>query len=204
MAWRPGHRSWEGWSEREEFDAAPDWDDSEDIDYKDVRPETAGEELFQMLADLKVANIISAKQACMVVFGASRAGACGPVGQLGLCPDAGSGKFAARFDKVVGTRAGAKGMYMLPLARRIRHDASRRWDEIPVVPPHEALAREAASDPRLGTNLRQALAENRLPPAYCEHPAVKAADEHEPIHPVCLYCDGVGYHRQNSALGVWI
>lgn len=195
-------RSWEGWSERTApADVGPIGADS--ADYTSVSPDEAGEQLSEMLMQLKITNVLSARQACILAFWAAKAGAVGPCGRMGLRPDADTGKFSAKFDSAVGTSADARGMYMLPLARRLRHDASRIWNEVPVVPPLEALAAELEADTLADEELDRALKEGSLPPLYTKHPAVKNSRPGEKIHPVCVYIDGVEYSRLNNVVGLW-
>ena len=70
--------SWEGW--------APSWGstatdceagDIDDLDYSNVSPDIAAEELASMLIDLKVHNSLSATQCCILAWWASKAGVGG-------------------------------------------------------------------------------------------------------------------------------
>lgn len=157
-----------------------------------------------MLVRLKVTNALSARQACIMAFWASRAGVGGDVARLGLWPGADSGKYLHRFDAMAGTPADAEGMYQLCLACRLRHDASRRWEEVPVLPPLELLAGELAASGEAESELRGAIDQKAVPPVYWNHRAVKQAEKGELVHPVSLYIDGVGCHRHRIVLGLWV
>ena len=156
-----------------------------------------------MSIQLKLSNVLSAKQCCVLAFWACKAGAVGGVSQLGLRPDVGSGKFSQKFDLVVGSAPSDGNFYSLELGRRLRHDASRRWDALPIVPPLEALASELAESDHASRELRRAKEFGELPKIYTDHPAVLAAPADVEVHPICLYLDGVGYSRLDSCLGIW-
>lgn len=51
---------------------------------------------------------------------------------------------------------------------------------------------------------REAIAERSLPQLYFEREAVASAGEGDVIQPLAMYTDGVGFHRHNSVLGVWV
>lgn len=179
------------------------WETEDDVDWDSLPEEVAEEELMNYIVSLKLANTLSAKQACLLAFLASRAGAKGEVQKLGLHPGAGSGKYSARFDKIVGTFPRDLPAYQVDLARRLRHDATREWGPVPMIPPHEALANELAQSREPEDALRRALRDNALPPAYSEHPSVVALQPGEVMHPICRYMDGVSFSRVDSCLGVW-
>lgn len=201
MAWRYPTRTWEGWGAQVASGSWADPDDDVPFDYASVTQEEAGCELAGLLFKLKVQNILSAKQACTLAFWAAKAGAVGDVQKMGVRPDSQTGKFSAKFDNVMGTVPDTSGMYLVEMARRVRHDASRRWDKIPIRLPHEVLAAELKESSEPVHELRRAKAANELPPIYTDHTEVKARPD-DIIHPLTLYVDAVGYHRLDSALGI--
>ena len=83
--------SWEGWdptwAQPGRAGHGGDDDADEDVDYNNVSPEFAAEQFGDMLVDLKLMNSLSARQTCVLAFRASKAGAKGIVGQLGMRPD---------------------------------------------------------------------------------------------------------------------
>ena len=107
-------------------------DDSKGIDYTNIPPLEAGVEFVEFIISMKLANVISARQACVLSFFASKAGAVGPCSDLAMPPNKQSGKYHKRFDKVVGTKPSDANHYSLPLAIRLRHEGVRSWSEIPV------------------------------------------------------------------------
>ena len=200
-------RSWEGWGEpSHDNDAAPTWGDPdyEEFDYASVPADVAGDELAHMIIQLKHDGKLSAKQACILSFWAEKAGAGGFVSKLAMHPEHQSGKYSRKFDEAVGSGLGNCQFYNVRLGRRHRHDASRRFDLVPTIPPHEALAEELRSSQEAGAELARAKAEGELPPRYLNHPAVLGAPAGVDVHPICLYLDAVPYHRMDSALGVWV
>ena len=90
-----------------------DSDSEKEFDYNNVSEEVAGEELFQHTVDLKFANVLTAKQACILSFWCAKAGAKGPVNNIGLAPstrerwgnentERQTGKFSRHFDQIIG------------------------------------------------------------------------------------------------------
>eukprot|EP00969_Alexandrium_andersonii_P149508 6611105-Alexandrium_andersonii.AAC.1 len=77
-------RSWEGWatpSAEPGPGTRPSWadcDGEEQLDFGNVPADIAGEELYALLVELKVTNVLSARQTCVLAFWASRSGASGP------------------------------------------------------------------------------------------------------------------------------
>lgn len=200
-------KSWQGWSENTSgATESPKWwePEGDSIDWNALPPETAGIEFANLVVSLKLSNAISAKQACLLALWASKAGAVGEAKKFALHPEAPSGHYSRKFDDAVGTKPCDLPSYAVPLARRLRHDASRQWAAIPMIPPHEALDRELRSSPEAAEELEQAWLANELPRRFVSHPAVAAAADERKVHPFCLYLDGVAYSRLDSCLGVWV
>eukprot|EP00969_Alexandrium_andersonii_P010227 445846-Alexandrium_andersonii.AAC.2 len=70
-----------------EDDVGPSWEDDEgpagsdpdeQFNYDAANPDVAGQQLADMLTDMKQRGTISAKQCCILAFWASKAGARGP------------------------------------------------------------------------------------------------------------------------------
>ena len=202
-------RSWEGWAPRSEpsSSARTSWAECEDddaLDYANVPADVAGEELYSLLLQLKLTGALSARQTCVLAFWATKAGATGPSSTLALRPDAASGKFSKRSDDAVGTYPRDADHYVVDLGRRLRQDATRRWDPIPTMPPHQALAAEFEQHHgELTQELQRAKDNHELPPRYLQHPAVATAPAGVAVHPASLYMDAVQYHRLDSVLGLW-
>ena len=71
--------SWEGWATSWSNPTASETEhgEPEDLDYSDVSPEMAADELCAMLVDLKITNNLSAKQCCVLAWWAHKAGVPG-------------------------------------------------------------------------------------------------------------------------------
>ena len=118
-------------------------------------------------------------------------------------PDSASGRFSKKFDDAIGGSPNTSDLYQVSLGRKLRHDATIIWDQIPTIPPHEALLAEIESSTAPVVELDKALAANELPDIYTEHPAMVGSPPGTRIHPVSLYIDGVAYLRLDSCLGIW-
>jgi hypothetical protein len=82
--------SWEGWSPSwaQAGPSGPSGDTDEgDVDFGNVSVEVAAVELSQMLITLKLQNVLSARQACVLAFWAARSGATGMTTELAMRPD---------------------------------------------------------------------------------------------------------------------
>ncbi len=154
----------------------------------------AGDVFHDMLVDLKCKGSISAKQACLLSYWAGKAGAKGKASALSQKPGQQSGSYSRRFDIVVGAGLSSLLLFWMPVIRTHRFDASRRFEDLPVRLPHEALKSELNSSPIPLEALTRAVAEGDLPERYLQHPAVVAAAPGDLIHPFCLYMDGVISH----------
>ena len=157
-----------------------------------------------MLVDLKLLNVLSARQTCVLAFWASRAGATGFAADLALRPDQQSGSYCRHFDKVVGCSPHDHEFYNVKLGRRLRHESSRRFDDVPTLPPHELLAAEVAASSSVLDAFAQARRDGVLPSVYTQHQLVVEAPDDEPCVPIAMYLDGVSFSRLDSALGVFV
>ena len=134
------------------------------LDYAAVDADTAGHELMEMLISLKLKSTISARDACVLAFWASKAGAAGPVHKLALRPDAQTGKYSKKFDDVVGTDPRKGDVYMFPTALRPRHDAVRTWADLPAILLLEELVKGLRQEPsETMAELKRSLARDELP-----------------------------------------
>jgi hypothetical protein len=205
-----GAKSWENWDPViGEGDADPHvaWgDDGPDhIDYDNLSVADATEMFQDLLISLKLSGNINATQCCNLAFFAHKAGCPGTVlKQLAVKPSSQSGRFSRVFDKVVGSAPKDAGLYDVGMGLRLRHEASRRFDYIATLPPHEALHNEFVASGYLVTELRKAKSNAELPPLYWDHPVVKAAPRDVDIHPLCIYVDAVTFGRGESCLAFWV
>ena len=175
-----------------------------DVDFEDVDPPFAGVQLAEFIITLKMDGILSAKQACSLAFWAARSGSVGQVHELGLRPDQASGEYSRHVDAFVGTGIGSLDCYEIQVARRLQHDASRRWEDLPSRPPHECLEEELLANPEMVGQLQKAIRDRTLPERYFAHPAVRDCPAGCLVHPTCLYMDGVAFTRTDNILGFYI
>ena len=68
--------------------------------------------------------------------------------------------------------------------------------------PHEILATEVAADASTSLKLQEAIGDSTLPPAYWEHPVVRAPGK--PVVPFALDMDAVQYSNADTAIGIWL
>ena len=172
------------------------------FDYTSVPPEVAGEELVNMIVSLKFAGVISAKQACVLAYWASKAGSSGHVSKLAMRPDQASGEYSRHFDTWTLSGTDSLEAYTFACGRRLHFEVERRFDHLPCRLLHEALGDElVASDAR--AKLHDAIEHRRLPDQYFNHPAVFGASAESMPHPYCIYLDAVAYTRADEVLGVF-
>eukprot|EP00969_Alexandrium_andersonii_P008837 386576-Alexandrium_andersonii.AAC.1 len=74
---------------------------------------------------LKHNTTLSAKQACLIAFWATKAGAAGAVAHLSFRPNAPSGHYSRHWDSAVGTKIENLDWYHLPVPLNNRCDATR-------------------------------------------------------------------------------
>ena len=178
--------------------------ESYEYDYDNVLESEAALELYDYIVRLKQMSVISAKQACIISFWASKAGATGLVTKLSFKPSSQSGHFSRHFDSIVGSRPSDKDFYRLPVPLHSRLDATRNIDSFPVVPPHEAFANEILTNPGSAVELARAIEANELPETYTNHPVVRSAPPGTCVFPLAMYLDGVLYTRRDSIIGFFI
>ena len=191
--------SWHAWDDLAEDDPGADPYALDAIE--------SSAELAQMIIDLKRCHQISAKQACLLAWWASRVGGSGLVASLACHPTTQSGHFSRHFDRVTGLAAlqAEAPKYHLELPGHRRCDASRSLELVPVLPPHEAISAEVNHDgvEHMQQLLAQAIADNKLPPAYFENDIVKE-NPAGTVLPIVLYVDAVPFSRTDSAIGFFI
>jgi hypothetical protein len=192
----------EPWAVPDSEAAEPD--ESDPIDYDNFSPGECGDELFNLLVELKKRGSLSAKHVCVLSFWASRAGAVGPIGILAKKPSVQSGQFSAHFDRATkGNPKDARDWYELPTPRYIRCDVSRSVDDLSVLVPHESIADEILGKPGMRDLLEKIKCDGTLQSCYFDHPVV-ASEKLLPVYPLALYCDGVAFARHDNVLGFWI
>ena len=174
--------------------------DTESVDYWNVSKSDAELQLFEFVVSLKQSNKISAKQACLLAFWASRSGAGGDIRSFALPPGCQSGKYSAKFDRCLG-HPRDENHYYLQVPQLDRSADERRVAPLPTIPPHEACA-DHVRDRR--EELEVALATTTLPRCFYTHPVVTSAAPGALVLPFILYLDAVSFSREDSILGLWV
>ena len=184
-----------------------DWDvddcaqsSADEADPYALDPTDSSAELYEYLVDLKHGGVLSAKQACVIAWWASRAGAGGMTAELAKHPTTQSGHFSRHFDAVTGESPHKLDFMGILMPAHRRCDASRSVFHMPCIPPHEAVADEVdiAGAGRLEQELQKAIDENKLPRAYFDHIVVRVSDGK--VFPYSMYVDGVPFSRTDGCL----
>eukprot|EP00959_Pyramimonas_sp_CCMP1952_P261292 5462889-Pyramimonas_sp.AAC.1 len=182
-------------------DASDAEDDGDKVDWDAISQTEAGQSLADLLLQLKHEGHISSKQCCVIAFWAEKSGSIGPVSSFSLRPDAQSGHYQRKIDKVLSDNLAEDGsLYQLWLPMNRRSDASRVVEPQPVIPVHERLWDEMSGSPEIEQQLREMVDQNLLPPSYWSHPVVVSHAGPNPVHPVALYLDGVPTHRHDGVV----
>jgi hypothetical protein len=168
-----------------------DSSDEEEFDPNTCSQAEAGNLLAEMLINLKLKGILSAKQVCTLAFWAHKAGACGPVEDLKLRPDDESaGRFHRQLDKAVGCNLrSSHEFYEVQIPGASRATSSRESLKIPMLLVHEVLDSEIRelSVERVQELVQQAGAEGRLPQTFQDHVATREAPPGSLVIPVTHY-----------------
>ena len=179
--------------------------DEFEIDWDNIEPEFAGEQLFDMIIDLKRSGNITARLACVLAFWSHHAGSVGLVKSLKHKPnDPHLHHFSRKFDSASGDRLCKQNWLDLDVPVFKQFDCSRSTETISVIPPHEILKEELEQCPELSGDLQDRISRRELPPCYFQHPVVQAASEDENVHPAILYVDGVSFQKRDTLIGFWV
>ena len=165
--------------------------------------EEASECFFDMLVQLKMTNVLSAKHVCIIAHWAKLAGLRGKGSELALAPTRTGGAFSAHFDKVLGLgEAMQRPGYTVDVPMHSKHDAGRVVRPLAVTPVHEAIAAEVAETPDLLDKLAESVSAGQWARNYMENDLVKQ-EAPGGVIPLGLYLDGVQYKKRDSTLGIW-
>lgn len=171
----------------------------EDLEEDEVAD--AGRCLYEKILALKMSGKLSATDACVLAYWASKAGAQGPVAKLAKAPgDEQHGHYSRKFDAATGVDVHDSCHYILQVPQHFRPDGCRALRPLGAIPVQEALARELDEDPHFQEKLTRCAGE--LPPAYRHHKVVREALPQLAV-PLALYLDGIQYATRDSILGVF-
>ena len=174
-------------------------------DPSEVDQNDAAEDFIDYCTSLLLMRDLNAKQFCIIMHFAGKlrdvdAAQCA---LLGLPPDAPSGHYQRKLNNHVGRASTSRSLYLVRTPCYQKSCLARSVREMPVLLPHELLARD--TDACLRTRLREAREDNELPPCYFDHPVVRRFDApDDPVLPLCLFMDGVPYSHVDSVIGVWV
>lgn len=164
-------------------------------------PEAAANEFVDMLVELYLSSKLSARTLSVLCYWAQKAGMPGLVSQYAMRPDIPhSGNYQKHLDRALGFDVEKTKLYTVAAPGYPRGELGRGTIDLPMRPPHELIEEEFERDPALPVKLQEMCDGGGLPPAYWEHPLLKASDT--TILPTALYCDAVPYNNTDSAVGV--
>eukprot|EP00969_Alexandrium_andersonii_P189215 8360413-Alexandrium_andersonii.AAC.1 len=107
-----------------------------------------------------------------------------------------SGNAARRLDKRFGITTEIGRMYRIQVPV-VNSDGRRELQWYPVLLPHEEVAKDFAEPGRAEAYLAHVRDPSPAPPAFHEHPVVKAVGAHR-CAPLMVFIDAAGYTRLDS------
>lgn len=138
----------------------------------------------------------------ILLWAATQAGAIG-VDDLGVRPGLSTGYYSKHFKLALGLEDEEHEIQNIPTAIYSKYAQEREFSSIPVIPPHEALAK--AWD-RPEEELRATYDPDDFCENFHEHPVVLAAGP-ENAHLVCgyaIYMDATPYTKQENFYGIYV
>ena len=137
----------------------PRWEDDLDLENEERRqptleelsPAECGQVALEYLDQLKTQGTLSAKQACLIAYWTSRAGAVG-LQDIAYPPNRPSGKYSALWDRAFQHTPTSDAYYDIEAPLWRRDDASTSTANVPTAPPHIGLLENGR---RSGRNWRK-------------------------------------------------
>ena len=197
--------TWEGYAPPEDPDRGG-WDEDPDPGLEEegpISPATAGENLAQLLLQLKLQGSLSSHHVCVLAYWASAAGAVGPCKAMGLRPGAPSGNYQRKLNSFMEIEKDDP-LYTLRVPGLAPELCERTVHHIEVENPHEVVAKEVAEDPSILQLVAAGQGQAEWAQAYRRHPVVQAAGPAGGVVPLALYIDGVPYSKADTFLGIWV
>ena len=176
-----------------------DYSESED---EDAEPRSPAQNFIDEMVVYVMNRTLNARQLCTLMRLAAEGGMA-ECKKYGFRAGAPSGHYNRHLKSVLGLSADASKFYQLTIPAHLKASMSRSMFCLPVVPPHEALAKELEEDAALRVRLREQVDDRDLPPCYYAHPVVEKAAG-ELVLPIALYIDAVPYSLVDSVLGFWV
>ena len=193
-----GHASWE-------LRAYPDPDAGEGSDREQLQELDAFQcsaEFLHMLIQLKISGALSAKQACLLSYWASRGGLIGEGALLGAPPGKTGGTYSNKFDKVTGVNL--RGHFY-----DLHVPCFERWSHSRVIRPiatslvHNEIIKEVESTPTFWSDMPRLAETTSWGPVWLNHPLVRG-DATAKVVPLAPYSDGVQYEKRDTVTGLWL
>ena len=94
-------------------------------------------------------------------------------------------------------------MYDLAVPDFDCYDPVRVALTLPMLPPHESLAKGLAYKPRLELTLARSVVGQEWSDAHTNHAVVRCAGPHERVYPLALYLDGVPFTNRDGFIGLF-
>ena len=182
-----------------ESDTESDSDRKSDSEVDDT-PTNAGDEFVAHAAGLLHNRVLNAKQFCIQMYWAGKAGVLEAVA-FGLPPDRPSGHYQRHLKSAMPHVFDDSVLYDFEMPCHGKHDLSRSVRTCWATLPYEEIALDMAK-PTFRTRLEERLRD--MPPVYWEHPLVRASGDQERVAPLALYLDGVPYSQTDSVIGYWL
>ena len=178
-------------------------DDEVDIDPDELSPAEKEVEFVDMLLHLKSKGKVSAEEACILAYWASRAGPSiseGTTWDLGRKP--GVGHYSAHLDSVTQPEGMTENTSVRDCPVYNKFDGSRSTLGIHMGNAHELLAAEVESNPHLHDRLAEMHEREELPQSYYESPVVQ---KHGPkAFPCAVYLDGIAFTKRDSVFALFV
>ena len=187
------------WQQESEGEGTEPQEDDEEDDPSDteVGPSDAQHELLSFLLGRHQQGKLTAKDMCIISFWCGRAG-LKQVGTLGMRPKSSSGNHQRHVDGFLKKHYGQDmpDAYLLPMPTHHRASGERCVHDLPVLPPHELLAKEMQ-----GADVGALLDGWRKTPNFDSHPVVvNMAARATNVVPLALYLDVASYAVRDSML----
>ena len=202
------HHAWEDGADDEdaaELVAAPSGDEEGDTSDSEAEPvgPSAYQEFLAEMEQLLLSRTISARDFCVLAYWVSKAGisTCQPFGKA---PGAQSGDYQRHLEKALEIFKHKDLLYELEVPC-VSNELGRATHLLHAVPPHEVVDEAVENDPTIALKTLEAVEANELPPAYFQHPVVRAelSDASAPMA-FAVYMDGVQYSQVDTVIGFWL
>ena len=158
--------------------------------------------MVEIIAMHMILGNLTMKQGVTIMYWLAQAGIA-EAKKWGLNPNNEGGNYAKKFKTAIGHDVAHGDLYDCDMLGYESLTLSRTIMTVPILPAHEQIAENIASDPTCRERLRDLRKSRALPPVYYSHPIVIEAGD-EPVLPLGLFIDGSNYSHVGSVLGFWL